>query len=281
MLKGSIRVLGIETSCDDTGVAIYDAKQGLLAHALYSQTQLHQLFGGVVPELASRDHIRKLLPLVQKVCVQAKINKVDGIAYTTAPGLVGALLVGACFGRSLAYAWGVPAIGIHHLEAHLLAVMLEQQTPHFPFLALLVSGGHSLLVEVQELGKYKILGDTLDDAVGEAFDKTAKLLGLPYPGGPLLAKLAEQGQRTRFRFPRPLLRGNDLNFSFSGLKTYAVNTLQQAGDDPQTKADIARAFQDAVVETLTKKCQYALELTHLKQLVVAWQLMGYWLSLCF
>lgn len=264
-------VLSIETSCDETGVAVYDDARGLLAHELFTQAALHQRYGGVVPELASRDHIKKLLPLVRNVLDKAGITKavLNGIAYTVAPGLAGALLVGACFGRALAYGLKIPAIGVHHLEAHLLAVMLEDHQPEFPFLALLVSGGHTLLIEVKAFGQYEILGDTLDDAVGEAFDKVAKLLGLPYPGGPHLAKLAREGNSTRFHFPRPMKDRPGLDFSFSGLKTFALNTLAKENNDQQTKADIAVAFEQAVVETLVVKCQRALEKTGLKQLVVA------------
>ncbi|OGO90637.1 MAG: tRNA (adenosine(37)-N6)-threonylcarbamoyltransferase complex transferase subunit TsaD [Coxiella sp. RIFCSPHIGHO2_12_FULL_42_15] len=265
-----MRVLGIETSCDETAVAIYDGQHGLLAHHVYSQIPIHQEWGGVVPELASRDHIRKTLPLIQQVLQEARCTpqEIHGVAYTRGPGLIGALMVGASIGRSLSYAWSVPAIGVHHLEAHLMAVMLEAHQPAFPFVALLVSGGHTLLVEAQGLGKYVLLGESVDDAVGEAFDKTAKLLGLPYPGGPALAALATRGDPNRFHFPRPMLSTPHLNFSFSGLKTYAVNVFQQQGDDPQTKADIARAFEDAVVETLLVKCQRALEHTGLQRLVM-------------
>ena len=264
-------VLGIETSCDETGVAIYDSDNGLLAHELYSQAELHQRYGGVVPELASRDHVRKLLPLVQLVLEKARCDKtqLNGVAFTVAPGLAGALLVGACFGRSVAYGLNIPAVGIHHMEAHLLAPMLEEEAPCFPFLALLVSGGHTLLVEVKAFGWYKILGDTRDDAVGEAFDKVANLLGLPYPGGPQLAKLAKQGNPKRFRFPRPMVNRPGLEFSFSGLKTFVHNTLRAEGEDERTKADIACAFEEAVVETLVIKCKRALKETGLSNLVVA------------
>lgn len=264
-------VLGIETSCDETAVALYDSEQGLLAHSLYSQIALHADYGGVVPELASRDHIRKMLPLIQQTMQTAKINSkaINGVAYTTGPGLVGALLVGAMLGRSLAFAWQVPAVAIHHMEGHLLAVMLEQPAPEFPFVALLVSGGHTQLVQVTGLGQYQILGDTLDDAVGEAFDKTAKLLGLPYPGGAALAKLAELGNPNRFHFPRPMIDRPNLDFSFSGLKTSALNTLSAHKGDTQAYADIASAFQQAVVETLVIKSMRALKQTGLKRLVVA------------
>jgi len=264
-------VLGIETSCDETGVALYAAEGGLLAHALYSQIELHARYGGVVPELASRDHVRKLLPLVEQVIDNASIKKVDigGVAYTAGPGLVGALLVGATTGRSLAWALGVPAIGVHHMEGHLLAPMLEQRPPGFPFLALLVSGGHTLLVSVAGVGDYRVLGDSVDDAVGEAFDKTATLLGLAYPGGPALARLALQGDASRYRFPRPMTDRPGLDFSFSGLKTFALNTWQQSAQGEQDRADIARAFEEAVVDTLLIKCRRALEQTSLQTLVIA------------
>ncbi|ABA56583.1 O-sialoglycoprotein endopeptidase [Nitrosococcus oceani ATCC 19707] len=264
-----MRVLGIETSCDETGVAVFDSKQGLLADILHSQAKLHAGYGGVVPELASRDHIRKLLPLLRKVLNQAGLNKedIDGVAYTGGPGLIGALLVGAAVGRSLAWALGKPAIAVHHMEGHLLSPLLEPNPPGFPFCALLISGGHTMLVTVNRIGAYRILGESLDDAVGEAFDKTAKLLQLGYPGGPALAKLAEQGNPDRFYFPRPMLDRPGLNFSFSGLKTYALNTLHKNGSE--AAADIARAFQDAVVDTLTVKCRRALQQTGLNRLVVA------------
>ena len=266
-----MRVLGIETSCDETGVAIYDSKQGLLAHALYSQVAMHAEYGGVVPELASRDHVRKTIPLIEKAMSEAGLTSkdIDGVAYTAGPGLVGALLVGATIGRSIGFAWNVPTVGVHHMEGHLLAPMLEADPPSFPFVALLVSGGHTQLIRVAGLGDYAILGESVDDAVGEAFDKTAKLLGLGYPGGAVLAKLAEQGDPTRFSFPRPMTDRPGLDFSFSGLKTFAVNTAQKYGTDPQTRADIARAFQDAVVETLLIKCRRALRETGWKTLVVA------------
>ncbi|VAW79122.1 N(6)-L-threonylcarbamoyladenine synthase [hydrothermal vent metagenome] len=266
-----MRVLGIESSCDETGLAVFDTERGLLAHALHSQIALHAEYGGVVPELASRDHVRKTLPLLQTVLDEAGIEPqaIDGIAYTAGPGLVGALLVGASIGRSLALAWGVPAVGVHHMEGHLLAPMLENPVPEFPFVALLVSGGHTLLVEVQGIGDYRILGDTLDDAAGEAFDKTAKLLGLDYPGGPVLAKLAEQGDPARYRFPRPMTNRPGLDFSFSGLKTFALTTFQDSDKNDQTRADIARAFQDAVVDTLLIKCRRALQQTGVMQLVIA------------
>ncbi len=266
-----MRILGIESSCDETGLALFDTEQGLLAHVLHSQIALHAEYGGVVPELASRDHVRKTLPLLRQVLDQADITPqdIDGVAYTAGPGLVGALLVGASIGRSLALAWGVPAVGVHHMEGHLLAPMLENPAPDFPFVALLVSGGHTLLVEVRGIGQYRILGDTLDDAAGEAFDKTAKLLGLDYPGGPVLAKLAVKGDPTRFRFPRPMTNRPGLDFSFSGLKTFALTTFQENDKDEQTRADIARAFQDAVVDTLLIKCRRALQQTGVMRLVIA------------
>jgi N6-L-threonylcarbamoyladenine synthase len=266
-----MRVLGIETSCDETGLAIYDSDRGLLAHALYSQAEIHAKYGGVVPELASRDHIRKTLPLLSEVLDEAGISArhIDGVAYTAGPGLIGALLVGVAIGRSLAWTWQVPAIAVHHMEGHLLAPMLEPDPPAFPFVALLVSGGHTMLVQVSGVGRYRILGETLDDAAGEAFDKTAKLLGLPYPGGPELARLAQQGDGSRFRFPRPMINRPGLDFSFSGLKTFAMNTLRNTRSDDQTRADIARAFQDAVVDTLSIKCRRALQSTGIDSLVVA------------
>lgn len=264
-------ILGIETSCDETGVALYDSGRGLLAHALHSQIVLHAEYGGVVPELASRDHVRKTLPLVREICRQAGITprQVEGVAYTRGPGLIGALLVGAAIGRSLAWTWQVPAIGVHHMEGHLLAPMLEPDPPTFPFVALLVSGGHSLLVEVDGVGRYRILGESVDDAAGEAFDKTAKLLGLPYPGGPALAKLAEQGDPRRFTFPRPMTDRPGCDFSFSGLKTAAISTWRTLEPTPENQADVARAFEEAVVETLVIKCRRALQATRLKRLVVA------------
>lgn len=264
------RVLGIETSCDETGVALYDGARGLLAHVLYSQIPVHATYGGVVPELAARDHIQRTLPLIRQVLEQAGRTRADGVAYTAGPGLIGALLVGAALARSLAHGWGVPAVAVHHMESHLLAPMLEPDPPEFPFLALLVSGGHTQLVEVAEVGRYRTLGQTLDDAVGEAFDKTAKLLGLPYPGGPALAALATQGRPGRFAFPRPMTDRPGLDFSFSGLKTHALQTLRGLPDaDPQTRADVAWAFQDAVVDTLALKCRRALRETAIPRLVVA------------
>jgi N6-L-threonylcarbamoyladenine synthase len=267
-----VRVLGIETSCDETGVAVYDSDAGLLAHLLHSQAAMHADYGGVVPELASRDHVRKLVPLLDQVLGLAGLEGrggIHGIAYTAGPGLVGALLVGAGFGRSLAFAWGVPSLAVHHLEGHLLAPMLEADAPDFPFLALLVSGGHTQLVRVDAVGVYTMLGESLDDAAGEAFDKTASLLGLPYPGGPELAALAVDGDPQRFRFPRPMTDRPGLDFSFSGLKTFAMNTIAESPDDASTRAAIARAFEEAVVDTLTIKCRRALELTGLERLVVS------------
>lgn len=264
-------ILGIETSCDETGVALYDSERGLLAHALHSQIALHAEYGGVVPELASRDHVRKTLPLLREIFRRASVipRDVKGVAYTRGPGLIGALLVGAAIGRSLAWTWNVPAVGVHHMEGHLLAPMLEADPPEFPFIALLVSGGHSLLVEVDGVGQYRILGESVDDAAGEAFDKTAKLLGLPYPGGPALAKLAEQGDPRRFTFPRPMTDRPGCDFSFSGLKTAAINTWRKLEPTAENRADVARAFEEAVVETLAIKCRRALQATRLKRLVVA------------
>lgn len=266
-----MRILGIETSCDETGIAVYDDVEGLLSHELYSQVKLHADYGGVVPELASRDHVRKIVPLIQKALVDAdtKGEELDGVAFTQGPGLVGALLVGSSVGRSLAYAWNVPAVGVHHMEGHLLAPMLEANPPQFPFVALLVSGGHSMLVQVEGIGAYTVLGESIDDAAGEAFDKTAKLLGLDYPGGPLLAKMAEQGEGGHYQFPRPMTDRPGLDFSFSGLKTFAANTIRAADNDPQTRANIAFAFQEAVIDTLIIKCKRALKQTGMKRLVIA------------
>ncbi|MDO7653069.1 MAG: tRNA (adenosine(37)-N6)-threonylcarbamoyltransferase complex transferase subunit TsaD, partial [Porticoccus sp.] len=271
-----MRVLGIETSCDETGVAVYDSEQGLLGHRLFSQVAVHAEYGGVVPELASRDHVRKLLPLIRQVLADANTaaSEIDGIAYTSGPGLIGALMVGASVGRSLAYAWQVPAVAVHHMEGHLLAPMLEDNPPAFPFVALLVSGGHTQLVAVQGIGEYKILGESLDDAAGEAFDKAAKMLDMDYPGGPEIAKLAKQGNVDRFKFPRPMTDRPGLDFSFSGLKTFTLNTVaKHRGNDvlpdDQTMADIACAFQEAVVDTLAIKCRRALEQTGLKTLIIA------------
>jgi N6-L-threonylcarbamoyladenine synthase len=266
-----VRVVGIETSCDETGVAVYDGERGLLAHAVHSQVALHAQYGGVVPELASRDHVRRLVPLLHRVLDQADTRpvEVDGVAYTAGPGLIGALLVGVAFARSLAWAWSVPAVPVHHMEAHLLAPMLEPDPPAFPFVALLVSGGHTQLVEVTGVGGYRLLGESVDDAAGEAFDKTAKLLGLGYPGGPALARLAEQGRPGRFEFPRPMTARPGLDFSFSGLKTAALHALRDAGGEQEARADIARAFEDAVVETLVIKCRRALDQTGHRRMVVA------------
>ncbi|BDM63577.1 tRNA N6-adenosine threonylcarbamoyltransferase [Shewanella sp. NFH-SH190041] len=266
-----MRVIGIETSCDETGIAIYDDKAGLMSHALYSQVKLHADYGGVVPELASRDHVRKIVPLIRQALAEAgtDISEIDGVAYTKGPGLIGALLVGACVGRSLAYAWGVPAVGVHHMEGHLLAPMLEEDVPEFPFIALLVSGGHTLLVDVQGIGQYQVLGESIDDAAGEAFDKTAKLMGLDYPGGPRLSKLAAKGLPGQYKFPRPMTDRPGLDFSFSGLKTFAANTIAAEPDDEQTRANIARAFEEAVVDTLAIKCRRALKQTGYKRLVIA------------
>ena len=265
-------VLGIETSCDETGIAIYDAEKGLIGEALYSQVDIHADYGGVVPELASRDHVRKTLPLISQVIDNTDIIKsdIDGVAYTLGPGLMGALFVGATIGRSLAMAWQVPAIGVHHMEGHLLAPMLEESPPDFPFVALLVSGGHTQLVKVDGIGQYEILGESLDDAAGEAFDKAAKMLGLDYPGGPVIERLAEKGEVGRFTFPRPMVDRPGLDFSFSGLKTFCLNTVHaQQNIDEQTKADIACAFQEAVVDTLVIKCRRALKQTGLSRLVIA------------
>ncbi|MDD1964961.1 tRNA (adenosine(37)-N6)-threonylcarbamoyltransferase complex transferase subunit TsaD [Pseudomonas putida] len=268
-------VLGLETSCDETGVALYDSERGLLADALFSQIDLHRVYGGVVPELASRDHVKRMLPLIRQVLAEADCaaTEIDAIAYTAGPGLVGALLVGASCAQALAFAWGIPALGVHHMEGHLLAPMLEETPPEFPFVALLVSGGHTQLVRVDGIGHYELLGETLDDAAGEAFDKTAKMMGLNYPGGPEISRLALKGVEGRFTFPRPMTDRPGLTFSFSGLKTSALNTWQQcqsAGDDSeQTRCDIALAFQQAVVETLTIKCKRALKQTGLKRLVIA------------
>ncbi len=260
-------VLGIESSCDETGLALYDTDQGLLAHALHSQIKMHAEYGGVVPELASRDHIRRVLPLTDTVLQAAgkSLHDIDAIAYTQGPGLAGALLVGTSIAESLAFTLGIPAIGVHHLEGHLLAPLLEDNPPAFPFIALLVSGGHTQLMRVSGIGQYELLGDTLDDAAGEAFDKTAKLLGLEYPGGPAVSKLAEQGKAGSLKLPRPMLNSGNLDFSFSGLKT-AVLTASQS-DIP--RADIAYAFQEAVVEVLTAKCTAALNQTGLNRLIVS------------
>jgi N6-L-threonylcarbamoyladenine synthase len=268
-------VLGIESSCDETGIALYDTHKGLIADTLYTQVELHAQYGGVVPELASRDHIRKISPLIRQTLDEAKITfaELQGIAYTKGPGLMGALLAGTSVARSLAYALNIPAIGVHHMEGHLLAPMLEDKQPDFPFICLLVSGGHSMIVRVDGIGQYKVLGDTLDDAAGEAFDKTAKLLELGYPGGPNVSNLALKGNPDRYKFPRPMVDRPGLDMSFSGLKTYTRNTWLKAvkeGDDTkQTKADICRAFEIAVAETLTIKCKRALEQEGLNRIVIA------------
>lgn len=270
-----MRVLGIETSCDETGVALYDTERGLLADALYSQIDMHIEHGGVVPELASRDHVRRLLPLIDRVLDEAQSSRreLDAIAYTAGPGLVGALMVGAATAHGLARALTIPVLGVHHMEGHLLAPMLETQRPDFPFVALLVSGGHTQLVEVRGLGDYRLLGESVDDAAGEAFDKAARMLSLPYPGGPHMARLAEHGDPKRFRFPRPMTDRPGLDFSFSGLKTHtltAVRRLASEGTlDERTRADLARAFEEAAVDTLVIKCRRALDQTGLKRLVVA------------
>ena len=267
-----MKVLGIETSCDETGVAIYDEREGLISDLLYSQVELHQKYGGVVPELASRDHIRKTLPMISQALEESGTapKEIDAIAYTSGPGLVGALLVGASIGKSLALAWGIPALGIHHMEGHLLAARLNPNPPDYPFVALLISGGHTQLLSCEGPGSYQLLGESQDDAAGEAFDKVAKMLGLTYPGGPAIAQLALTGDDTRYKFPRPMTNRPGLNFSFSGLKTHTMNTLfdlEPASD--QDKADIAVAFQSAVIDTIRIKCERALELTGLRTLVIA------------
>ena len=271
-----MKILGIETSCDETGVAIFDEEKGLIANQLYSQIEMHADYGGVVPELASRDHIRKTLPLIDAALKEANLTAkdIDGIAYTAGPGLVGALLVGATIARSLAYAWQVPGLGVHHMEGHLLAPMLEDNPPPFPFVALLISGGHTQLVKVDGVGQYELLGESIDDAAGEAFDKTGKLLGLDYPAGVAVSKLAEQGTPNRFIFPRPMTDRPGLDFSFSGLKTFAANTINanlnaEGKLDEQTRCDIAHAFQQAVVDTIIIKCKRALQQTGYKRLVMA------------
>ena len=271
-----MKILGIETSCDETGVAIFDEEKGLIANQLYSQIEMHADYGGVVPELASRDHIRKTLPLIDAALKEASLTAkdIDGIAYTAGPGLIGALLVGATIARSLAYAWQVPALGVHHMEGHLLAPMLEDNPPPFPFVALLISGGHTQLVKVDGVGQYELLGESIDDAAGEAFDKTGKLLGLDYPAGVAVSKLAEQGTPNRFIFPRPMTDRPGLDFSFSGLKTFAANTINanlnaEGKLDEQTRCDIAHAFQQAVVDTIIIKCKRALQQTGYKRLVMA------------
>jgi N6-L-threonylcarbamoyladenine synthase len=266
-----MRILAIESSCDESAAAVLDAGRGLLAHEIFSQIELHRVFGGVVPELASRDHVRRLLPLVRSVMAEAQTKPEDlgGVAYTAGPGLIGALLTGASLARSLAYAWKVPALGVHHLEGHLLAPLLEPEPPPFPHVALLVSGGHTMLIEVREIGSYRVLGETRDDAAGEAFDKTAKLLGLPYPGGPELARLAERGKPGAFNFPRPMLDRPGLEFSFSGLKTAAVHAIRGREMTDAVRADVAEGVQLAIVETLTTKALRALEETGLDTLVVS------------
>ena len=269
--KGPMRVLGIETSCDETGVAIYDGKLGLMAHALYSQAHIHAEYGGVVPEIASRDHVRKLVPLLDECLEKAGCTRreIDGVAYTAGPGLIGALLVGASAGRAIAQALGVPAVAVHHMEGHLLAPLLEPDPPEFPFVALLVSGGHSMLVEVRRIGVYQVLGETLDDAAGEAFDKTAKLLGLGYPGGPALARAAETGDPDKFHFPRPMTDRPGLEFSFSGLKTHTRNLWNRHSTEENARADIAAGFQKAVVDTMVIKCRRAMKQTRCSQLIIA------------
>ena len=266
-----MRILGIESSCDESAAAVYDDAAGLLSHQLFSQVDLHRLYGGVVPELASRDHVQRLLPLVRQALANANTEPgdLDGVAYTAGPGLVGALLTGAALGHSLAYALGVPAVPVHHLEGHLLAPLLEDRPPPFPHLALLVSGGHTMLIVVRALGEYEMLGETRDDAAGEAFDKSAKLLGLPYPGGPELARLAEQGRSGVFAFPRPMLERGGFEFSFSGLKTAVMLAVREREPDAQRRADIARGVQDAIVDTLVTKTARALDETGLDALVVA------------
>lgn len=267
-----MRILAIESSCDESAAAVLDSREGLLAHELFSQIELHRIYGGVVPELASRDHVQRLLPLVKSALAKAETEpeQLDGIAYTAGPGLIGALLSGAALARSLAYAWKLPTVGVHHLEGHLLAPLLESDPPAFPHLALLVSGGHTMLIEARGVGDYSLLGQTRDDAAGEAFDKSAKLLGLPYPGGPELARLAERGRAGRFDFPRPMLDRPGLEFSFSGLKTAVLNAVRAIGEPSEAdKADIARGLQEAVVDTLVGKCVRALEQTGLDALVVS------------
>jgi N6-L-threonylcarbamoyladenine synthase len=266
-----MRVLAIESSCDESAVAVLDARAGLLAHELYSQVELHRAYGGVVPELASRDHVRRLLPLVRRAleCSHSTPREIEGLAYTAGPGLIGALLTGASLARSLAYAWGVPAIGVHHLEGHLLAPLLEADPPPFPHVALLVSGGHTLLAEVSGVGRYRVLGASRDDAAGEAFDKSAKLLGLPYPGGPQLAALAERGAPGAFDFPRPMLERGGLEFSFSGLKTAVLHAVRGRTLSDALRADLARGVEEAIVEVLIAKALRALEYTGLAVLVVS------------
>jgi N6-L-threonylcarbamoyladenine synthase len=269
--KKAFRVLAIESSCDESAAAVLDESQGLLAHELYSQIELHRIYGGVVPELASRDHVRRLLPLVRRALDRAATtpDQLAGVAFTAGPGLIGALLTGASLARSLAYAWGVPAVGIHHLEGHLLAPLLEPEPPPFPHVALLVSGGHTQLIEVGGIGRYRVLGDTRDDAAGEAFDKTAKLLGLPYPGGPELARLAESGTPGAFQYPRPMLDRPGLELSFSGLKTAVLHSLRGRELTAKLRADVARGVEEAIVGTLSAKAVRALDATGLDVLVVS------------
>lgn len=264
-------VLGIESSCDETGVAVYDDEKGLLAHALHTQIPIHAEYGGVVPELAGRDHIKRVVPLVRKVTQDAGVSlkDLDAIAYTAGPGLIGALLVGAVEARSLAYALNIPAVPVHHMEGHLLAPMLEDNPPSFPFVALLVSGGHTMLIKVEKPGCYEILGESVDDAAGEAFDKTAKLLGLPYPGGPKLEALAKDGDSSKYKFPRPMIDRPNFDFSFAGLKTSVLNAVHKSKNLESEKADIAKCFEDAVADTLTAKCKRALDETRMNTLVVA------------
>lgn len=266
-----MRVLGIETSCDETAIAIYDDQVGLLSNQLYSQVKLHAYYGGIVPELASRDHVRKTVPLIQAALKESNLSMkdIDAVAYTAGPGLIGALLVGATIGQALAFSCKVPAIPVHHMEAHLLVLMLEKTHLLFPSVALLISGGHTQLFKVTAIGKYKLLGESLDDAVGEAFDKTAKLLGLGYPGGLMLSKLAQQGKANRFIFPRPMTDRPGLDFSFSGLKTFAANTIKDNDNDNQTRADIAYAFEEAIIDTIAIKCKRALIQTGYNRLVIA------------
>jgi N6-L-threonylcarbamoyladenine synthase len=272
-----LNVLGIETSCDETGIAIYSTGKGIIAESLYSQIELHREYGGVVPELASRDHIRRTLPMIDEILHEAGLtaNDIDAIAYTAGPGLIGALLVGASVAKSLALAWNVPSIGIHHMEGHLVAALLAEDAPEYPFIALLVSGGHTQLMACHQAHEYELLGESQDDAAGEAFDKVAKMLGLPYPGGPAIAEIAEQGTPGRFTFPRPMTKKPGLDFSFSGLKTFTLNTVNklkgQSGRDlsSQEKADVAFAFQDAVVDTIRIKCERAMEQTGLDRLILA------------
>ena len=267
----NMRVLGIESSCDETGVAIYDDKEGLIAHALHTQIAMHAEYGGVVPELASRDHIKRVVPLVHQVIDEAsmQLEDLDAIAYTAGPGLIGALLVGAMEARALAYALKIPAVPVHHMEGHLLAPMLEENPPTFPFVALLVSGGHTMLIRVDKPGVYELLGQSVDDAAGEAFDKSAKLLGLPYPGGPALEKLAQNGDSSAYHFPRPMADRANSDFSFAGLKTAVLNAVKASLDLEHDKANIARCFTDAVADTLCIKCKRALKITGLNTLVVA------------